>query len=336
MTEATEIATEAAVARPPIAPLAAPDDPVPDGGYRWWYLDATSDDGRHALTAIVFIGSVFSPWYTFARRRRGAVPALEHCAVNVALYGPSARWAMTERAASSVRADATSLSIGRSRLDLATDVWRLDVDERAAPSGRRLRGTIEVDAGRPQVPAMTLDAAGQHHWQPVRPQTRLRVRMEDPALSWEGTAYVDTNRGDVPLEHTFATWHWSRAHATDGSTLIRYDVVERNSGVPAASRTLSIAPDGALRVAPDGERHELAPTRWFRMARPTRLRDGARAVDLCTFEDTPFYSRSHFHECIGDERHSVVHESLDMRRFTHPAVQCLLPFRTPRRSSRVT
>jgi carotenoid 1,2-hydratase len=35
---------------------------VAPGGYAWWYLDALSDDGRHGLVVIAFIGSVFSPY----------------------------------------------------------------------------------------------------------------------------------------------------------------------------------------------------------------------------------------------------------------------------------
>ena len=46
------------------------DAAVPSGGYRWWYLDGLSDDGRHGLTIIGFVGSVFSPYY--ARARAGA------------------------------------------------------------------------------------------------------------------------------------------------------------------------------------------------------------------------------------------------------------------------
>ena len=74
---------------------------VASGGYAWWYLDAGSDDGRHGLTMIAFVGSVFSPFYASARRR-GRAEAIDHCALNVALYGDSCRWAMTERDRSAV------------------------------------------------------------------------------------------------------------------------------------------------------------------------------------------------------------------------------------------
>ena len=50
------------------------DEPVAPNGYAWWYVDALSDDGRHGLTVIAFIGSVFSPYYAWARRRGRADP----------------------------------------------------------------------------------------------------------------------------------------------------------------------------------------------------------------------------------------------------------------------
>ena len=64
----------------------ASTEPVGRDGYAWWYVDALSDDGQHGLTIIAFIGSVFSPYYAWARRRGPADP-LNHCALNVALYG---------------------------------------------------------------------------------------------------------------------------------------------------------------------------------------------------------------------------------------------------------
>ena len=85
------------------------DTEVPSGGYRWWYLDGLSDDGRHGLTIIGFVGSVFSPYYALARRRGGADPA-NHCALNVALYGDGGhRWSMTERGRRSISRSASAL-----------------------------------------------------------------------------------------------------------------------------------------------------------------------------------------------------------------------------------
>ena len=44
------------------------DQPVTNGGYAWWYIDAISDDGNHGLTLIAFVGSVFSPYRSEERR----------------------------------------------------------------------------------------------------------------------------------------------------------------------------------------------------------------------------------------------------------------------------
>ena len=64
------------------------DRDVPHDGYAWWYLDAVSDNGEYALTLIAFVGSVFSPYYAWARRRAGVAGAdpNQHCAFNVGLY----------------------------------------------------------------------------------------------------------------------------------------------------------------------------------------------------------------------------------------------------------
>jgi carotenoid 1,2-hydratase len=44
-----------------------------------------SDDGQHGMTLIAFVGSVFSPYYAWARRKGQADPE-NHCALNVAIY----------------------------------------------------------------------------------------------------------------------------------------------------------------------------------------------------------------------------------------------------------
>ena len=49
-------------------------DSVPANGYRWWYLDALSDDARYGIAIIGFVGSVFSPYYFSARKKAAANP----------------------------------------------------------------------------------------------------------------------------------------------------------------------------------------------------------------------------------------------------------------------
>ncbi len=51
-------------AKPPVSF----DQDVPDSGYRWWYVDGVSDDGRFGVVIIAFVGSVFSPYYFRARQ----------------------------------------------------------------------------------------------------------------------------------------------------------------------------------------------------------------------------------------------------------------------------
>ena len=92
------------------------DAEVPDGGYRWWYLDAFSDDGKAALTIIVFVGSVFSPYYYRARRRHDGNHE-NFCSVNAILYGPDRRrWSLTERGAGDLKRGCDQIVIGPSRV----------------------------------------------------------------------------------------------------------------------------------------------------------------------------------------------------------------------------
>ena len=56
-------------------------------GYAWWYVDGISDDGDRAASVIGFIGSVFSPYYSWT----GRCDPLNHSSINVALYGRGGR-----------------------------------------------------------------------------------------------------------------------------------------------------------------------------------------------------------------------------------------------------
>ena len=186
------------------------DAPVAPGGYQWWYLDVLSDDGRTALTAIVFIGSVFSPAYRRAReaaKRRGeASPAAERfAAVNLAIYGAESgqsRWILSEYADGLERSP-DGLSLHRSRIEWQGDCLVLEIDDVEPWTQRRVSGRIRIDAGRRFAPAIDLADNGQHHWYPVAPASRASVEFERPDLRFEGIAYHDMNQGQRALEDDF-------------------------------------------------------------------------------------------------------------------------------------
>ncbi len=303
------------------------DRPVARDGYAWWYLDALSDDGRHALTVIVFVGSVFSPYYAGARRRGDGDPA-HHCAVNVALYGARGkRWCLTERGRGQLARDATRLRIGPSAVRWDADALVVDVDEITVPWPSRIRGRITVHPSALTGHTAALDAAGRHRWSPVAPRARVEVRLRRPGLAWSGDGYLDSNAGDEPLERAFRCWDWSRASVRDGAALL-YDVVPHGG----ARRTLALAVDrhGAVQPFDAPPPARLASTPLWRIRRATLAPADANAAIDRTLEDTPFYARSTLRTRLLGETVTAMHESLDLDRFARRWVQMLLPFRMPR------
>jgi carotenoid 1,2-hydratase len=325
------------------APAAAPDggfgpiggagtgrpsfaDPVPDGGYAWWYVDALSDDQVHGLTIIAQIGSVFSPWYAWARKRApGAVAATNHCTMNTVLYGGGGkRWAMTERHAHSVRRETQRLRIGPSAMEWDGDCLTVRIDEITAPLPARLRGTVRIFPGAIAGHVVRLDAAGRHCWSPVAPRARAEVRMENPARRWAGDAYFDMNWGARPLEEDFAEWHWSRAQLPDGTAVI-YDVGRRDGTRFVTALRYNV--DGSSAEFPPPPEVSLPRSLW-RLPRRTRSDAGARVIS--TLEDVPFYARSVVQTEMLGHRLTAMHEQLSLDRFDTPWMRLMLPFKAPR------
>ncbi|AWB24669.1 carotenoid 1,2-hydratase [Methylobacterium currus] len=294
---------------------------VPPGGYAWWYVDGVSDDGRHGITVIAFLGSVFSPYYAWSGRK----DPIDHSAVNVVLYGRPKAWAMTERRRGSVARDATSLAIGPSALHWDGTVLTIRVDEVTSPLPSRLSGTIRVRPAGITPGPFTLDAEGRHRWWPLAPSSRIEVALDRPSLRWNGHAYFDTNDGDVPLEDSFRSWTWSRSTLSHGAAIL-YDVLRRDGS--RQNLSLRFDPDGTPRAIEPPGPAALPPTLW-RLPRATRSDDG-RASVVRRFEDAPFYSRSLLSARICGEAVQPVHEALDLDRFTNPLVRLMLPFRMPR------
>jgi carotenoid 1,2-hydratase len=276
---------------------------------------------------IAFIGSVFSPWYRFARRQGGGDP-FNHCCMNVALYGRGGkRWAMTERNASALSRDASNLRIGRSGLAWDGTTLSVDLAENTFPVPGQIRGTLKLHPRCLATHEVLLDGAGRHRWGPIAPGARVEVALSDPARTWTGTAYFDTNSGDEPLEEGFVGWDWSRAPLRDGGMAVLYHGV-RHSGEAFCT---------ALRYDREGRAADFAPppvaglgSGFWGVKRMTLADLGSAPRVVQVLEDAPFYTRNVISSRLLGEDVTAVHESLDLRRFVAPWVQVMLPFKAPR------
>ncbi|GGI72354.1 carotenoid 1,2-hydratase [Polymorphobacter multimanifer] len=305
------------------------DQDVEPGGYRWWYLDAESDDGQFGLTVIAFIGSVFSPYYKASGRGRPE----DHVSLNVALYGPKGkrwaqRWTMTERGEKALWRDTRTLRIGPSQLHWDGEALVIDVHEVNALIPLPVRGRIRLV---PQVLGQRrfrLDPSGKHVWEPLAPRARVEVHMTDPDVRWSGTGYLDANHGSEALEDGFADWQWSRAHLANGDTAVIYEGKLRSG--EDFGMALRIGTDGNAEVAEMPAAVTLPRTLW-QVARTTRADAGHVTRIRATWEDTPFYSRTALATRFWGEPVHAVHESLSLDRFRSGIVQWMLPWRMPRR-----
>jgi carotenoid 1,2-hydratase len=283
------------------------------------------------------VGNVFSPWYARSRAEASARGAkadpLEHCTMNVALYGPrSATWALTERGSSEVRRGPSQLTIGASSLRWERGELLIELREQTSPFPSPIRGRIVgrvrvipvVHHGAPQA----LDAAGRHLWWAVAPLCRVEVELTEPSLRWSGTGYHDANAGDAPLEDDFHGWDWSRADV-DGRPVILYDATARDGRRTRSRLARRYHPDGGAEVIELPSEHPLGRTRWG-VSRGTRCDRGERARVARTLEDAPFYARSVLSTSLLGSRVHAMHESVDLDRFASSWVRFLIPFRMRR------
>ena len=264
------------------------------------------------------LGSVFSPYYAWAGRRR----PLDHVGLNVGLYGRGVRrWTLTERRERHLERTTERLTLGPSAVRWDGETMAFHIDERGAPLPRAVRGRIEL---RPRLRVdepFALDAHGRHAWHPWAPVCDVRVAMDAPRVTFRGTGYLDANWGTEPLEDGFRSWNWARCARPDGGATLHYDAHPRQ-GRRRAMR-VEIDARGTVRTAQDTMDESLPGCAVWRM--PRSGPEGSRVVQ--TLEDTPFYSRSRLTTPAGE----AVHESLDLDRFSNPIVRAMLPFRMPRR-----
>ncbi len=251
---------------------------------------------------------------------------MQHCALNVAIYGPKKRWAMTERGQRAVTRSETSFVIGPSSLRWDGEALTIDIDEITNPLPSRLRGRVKVHPSAVTRQTFALDTGECHRWWPIAPCSRVQVDLRQPDLRWLGEGYFDSNHGEVPLERDFAGWEWSRAGTRKG-TVVFYDTAP---GIGDSTHlALRFDRRGDVENVESLPRAQLPRTGW-RIAR-TAHGDPLQPIKVTrTLEDTPFYARSQLSAKLFGETVDVMHESLSLNRFRKPIVQAMLPFRMPR------
>jgi carotenoid 1,2-hydratase len=288
-----------------------------------------SDDGRYALVLIAFIGSVFSPYY-FQARKCGAGDPHEHCASNIALYGAGfGRWSFTEYGRRALRVGPDRLELGRTSLSQLGSTLTWSFDECCVPWPSRVRGKVTIHGYEISAPELSLTPDGVHVWRALVPHGRVQVELERPALRWQGTGYLDSNRGGAPLDEGFRHWSWLRAHTRQGAIVV-YSVIPARA--PPMTHALIFPASGAPRNFAPPPRVALPMSRW-RVARDVPADAAAVPTVLRTLEDAPFYARSVVTTHLGGEPLTAMHESLSLTRFQSAWVRSLLPFRM-RRSRR--
>jgi carotenoid 1,2-hydratase len=322
--------------------VAADVEAVVAGGYRWWYVDGLSDDGRRGFTAIFMIGSVFSPWARARALRGEVVPAREHVSLHLALYEDERElaWTMSEYG-SGPHTDSRTLRIGDSELRF-DDEGGLEASFEAltAPPffsgiglGRKMRGRMRMRPGlafhMDPVEIGRTSTAVTHNWQVRVPHGRIEVEFDRPGFSFQGGGYHDTNWGGGRLEEAFTRWSWARFQEGD-RTRILYAVEPR--GEDARGFVIVHGGDGAIdvRASRPARFAERVPVAWGLRAPTAFIIDDEAAGEARVvrwLDRTPFYAR--YVAGLGEVR--GVGEYLDLDRYGRPTVQFLLRWRAQRR-----
>ncbi len=240
------------------------------GAYEWWYFDALSDDGRHALTCIWFLGNPFSPYYRRAAAGRPADP-FRHNALFFALYrdGRLHAYHFTRFLSSQIRAGEAlplDLRFGDNRLTASPGGWHLALSDENA-NCRRLDAALTF-AAPPLVPAETQDILREtsHWWLPAAPFCRVagRLTLREPhnpgaeEIVFAGAGYHDHNWGRLPFAADIRDWYWARAALDGERAAILYHVRPRH-GKAAVSHFLLFEQGCLVRHDPAPQVHLSRP-----------------------------------------------------------------------------
>ena len=298
---------------------------VPANGYAWWYVDGINATASRAISIIGFIGSVFSPWYSWSGRKKPE----NHVCINVATYGPGGRFTMTDRGQSALRQSKNLFQVGPSSMRWQEDRLIIDVNEISSPPLiSRVKGQIIVTPSAVTDLELPLSNDGAHIWRPFAPTSNISVDLNGRGWQWEGHGYFDSNFGIRALEEDFSYWTWGRYPTNSGSTCF-YDATRLDGS------KLGVA----IQFDEEGDAKEISLPPKVRMrhslwavARETRADAGYKPKKVKNMLDAPFYCRSAVKTQLNGIETVGVHEALDLVRFCNPLIKPMLALRVPRRS----
>ena len=285
-------------------------------------MDGLSDDGTKAVSVIAFIGSVFSPWYSWSGRKNPH----DFCSINIVTYGKGGRWTMTERRERHVKLTENSFRVGPSKLEWDGKKLVLEFSEITIPHFDKIEGCITVTPESVNDLEVLLKPDGTHIWRPFSPISRIEIKTNKKGWSWQGNAYLDGNFGTRALEQDFNYWTWSRLPFKDKClTFYDADLVDGSN----TNIALRFNKNGSVEEVEAPPLQPISKTKWLikRVARSDREFSPYQSRALL---DAPFYSRSELVTQIDKEQTTGVHETLDMKRFTNPLIKPLLCAKIPR------
>ncbi len=287
-----------------------------------------SDCENFGLSIIAFVGSVFSPYYAWARHKNPQVDPNDHCCLNVALYSKhDKRWAMTERGGRYCQRGADYFSIGPSQLHWDGQALHIDIDEISVPLPKRIKGRVSLYPDQLFNFGVHLDTQGKHLWGPIAPSARVEVKLSHPDQQWSGSAYLDSNEGCEPIDKPFLEWDWSRCRLSNNDTAVLYDV--QLKGGESNLLAYRFHRQGGVSSFEAPPAKTLAKTWW---GLPRRMRSDGEVYISRQLEDTPFYQRATLQSELLGEQVESFHETLNLNRLRSKVVQFMLPWRMPRRA----
>ena len=299
------------------------DIDVKPNGYAWWYVDGISNDGNKAISIIGFIGSVFSPWYYWNKRK----DPQNHVCINVAMYGKGWRWTMTERGKQKLKRTQNMLKVGPSSFNWNKDHLIINFDEYSIPHFDNVKGTVKIIPKFISEIECNLLSDNSHVWRPFSPISKIEVDINKPGWQWEGHGYFDANFGSSALEKDFSYWTWGRFPTNKGSYTF-YDAVPRKE--KNVNIALLFKNNGTIeKIFNPPDKANLSRSLWL-VKRETRSDINFKPKQTKHMLDTPFYTRAGVQTSIFGEKSIGVHEALDLNRFSSPFLKPMLAVKAPR------